>query len=485
MMSVYRIAFVALFMSLLGFVAPPETLAQNVEAEIQNLRSRLDTARSANLHLIAPKQFDEASEHFSTARTMFEDGDKISDIREEVQSGQYDIRQAERLQDVGSVILKSTITARSDALEAKAPEFASDQWEEAEEVIRDAGREIEKGDQNDARDDAREAESLYRKAELTAIRADVLGTAREQRRRAQENDAEEMAQQTWKDAEAKLQEAESILKGDRYERARARDLAQQATLQYQYAYQITRVASRIDDDLDKNVEATLLRYESQIQRISDAVGTDVHFGNGLESAIDRIVASVKSLKDDRGNLQETLAERRATIDRLRTVVDSLDARLADLEQREQTMTARLQQKREREETMNEIRGNFTENEADVLVRGNELIVRMQGLNFPVGSSEIRPANFALLTKLQRVIREFPDGSVTVSGHTDARGNDDTNQNLSEERAQAVREYLLANMNVEASRIRAVGYGESQPIATNDTPEGRALNRRTEIKIVES
>jgi outer membrane protein OmpA-like peptidoglycan-associated protein len=163
-------------------------------------------------------------------------------------------------------------------------------------------------------------------------------------------------------------------------------------------------------------------------------------------------------------------------------VDSLDGRLASLEEREQTMSARLQEKRERERTLREVRSNFTSNEADVLVRGDELIIRMQGLNFPVGSSEIRPANFSLLTKLQRVIREFPDGEIVVSGHTDAQGNDASNQKLSEERAQAVREYLLANMNVDASRMKAVGYGESEPIATNETESGREKNRRIDVTI---
>jgi outer membrane protein OmpA-like peptidoglycan-associated protein len=88
----------------------------------------------------------------------------------------------------------------------------------------------------------------------------------------------------------------------------------------------------------------------------------------------------------------------------------------------------------------------------------------------------------LINKAQRVIREFPDANVVISGHTDARGNDATNQKLSEERAQAVREYLLANMNVEPTRMRAVGYGESQPIATNETEAGRQKNRRIDVKI---
>jgi len=110
-------------------------------------------------------------------------------------------------------------------------------------------------------------------------------------------------------------------------------------------------------------------------------------------------------------------------------------------------------------------------------------VRVYGLSFPVGSSEIRPENFGLLTKLQQVIREYPDAPVTISGHTDSRGNDASNQRLSEERAQAVQEYLMANMSsLSPNQVEAVGYGESRPLASNETEEGRAQNRRIDVTI---
>jgi outer membrane protein OmpA-like peptidoglycan-associated protein len=161
----------------------------------------------------------------------------------------------------------------------------------------------------------------------------------------------------------------------------------------------------------------------------------------------------------------------------------MDARLAELEEREQQVSAELRERQERERTLERARGIFGDDEAEVLLRGDEMIVRMYGLNFPVGSSEIRPENFGLLTKLQQVLREFPEAPVTVAGHTDSRGNDATNQRLSEERAQAVQEYLMANMSsLTPDRINAVGYGESRPLASNETEEGRAQNRRIDVTI---
>jgi outer membrane protein OmpA-like peptidoglycan-associated protein len=142
----------------------------------------------------------------------------------------------------------------------------------------------------------------------------------------------------------------------------------------------------------------------------------------------------------------------------------------------------LQQRERHEQTLRKIRGLYLPGEAEVLLRGEVLTVRLYGLSFPVGSSEIRPEDFALLSKVQATIREFPGRPITVEGHTDSLGDAQRNLALSEERASAVRKYLLANMTVDRGQIGAVGLGENRPIANNETEEGRAKNRRIDLTI---
>ena len=72
--------------------------------------------------------------------------------------------------------------------------------------------------------------------------------------------------------------------------------------------------------------------------------------------------------------------------------------------------------------------------------------------------------------------------IIIEGHTDAFGSDELNMRLSKERAEAVMQYLIANMNLGVSRIQAVGHGENRPIASNKTPGGRAKNRRIDVVI---
>jgi outer membrane protein OmpA-like peptidoglycan-associated protein len=123
---------------------------------------------------------------------------------------------------------------------------------------------------------------------------------------------------------------------------------------------------------------------------------------------------------------------------------------------------------------------FDPSEASLLRKGDDLILRLIGLTFPSGRATIQPDYFSLLAKVQRAIRKLPTGAITIEGHTDSIGDDRYNESLSYERAMAVKSYIVANMGLDESRITALGYGETRPIASNETKEGRAQNRRIDI-----
>ncbi|MCX7063695.1 MAG: OmpA family protein [Proteobacteria bacterium] len=117
--------------------------------------------------------------------------------------------------------------------------------------------------------------------------------------------------------------------------------------------------------------------------------------------------------------------------------------------------------------------------------GNSVVLRLVGLSFGSGSATIKADESALLSEVMRTIEIFGDALITVEGHTDSFGGDELNLELSQRRADAVRAYLLANMNLAAYRISALGYGETRPIANNETAEGRARNRRIDLVISRS
>jgi OmpA-OmpF porin, OOP family len=99
------------------------------------------------------------------------------------------------------------------------------------------------------------------------------------------------------------------------------------------------------------------------------------------------------------------------------------------------------------------------------------------VNFAFDSDRVEERYFSDLSELADFLKRFDDLSVDVEGHTDSVGAEDYNQNLSQRRAQAVVDLLVNEHGIDTNRLNAVGYGESKPVASNDTKDGRAENRR--------
>jgi outer membrane protein OmpA-like peptidoglycan-associated protein len=104
----------------------------------------------------------------------------------------------------------------------------------------------------------------------------------------------------------------------------------------------------------------------------------------------------------------------------------------------------------------------------------------RGIQFDTGSAEIRPESTPALQDVARMLEAHPNLRVAIEGHTDATGSESANRSLSQQRAEAVQQYLTAEAGIAPSRLRAIGKGESNPVASNDTAEGRQSNRRVEL-----
>jgi outer membrane protein OmpA-like peptidoglycan-associated protein len=138
-------------------------------------------------------------------------------------------------------------------------------------------------------------------------------------------------------------------------------------------------------------------------------------------------------------------------------------------------------------------GNYMDKQAEEMQRDLEgariervgegiMITFDSGILFDFDKSNLKAEARTNLDKLAVILNKYADTDLLVDGHTDSKGSDNYNLTLSQERAQAVANYL-ANLQVASTRMTLHGYGESRPIATNDTEEGRALNRRVEVGII--
>lgn len=135
--------------------------------------------------------------------------------------------------------------------------------------------------------------------------------------------------------------------------------------------------------------------------------------------------------------------------------------------------------RQQEELNKELKGSGVE----VQRQGDTINLNMPGgITFDSGKTNIKPAFTPVLDDIANVMVKYPETKIEVQGHTDSVGESGSNLSLSQLRAQSVTSYL-SSRGVDANRVKTIGFGESMPIASNDTADGREKNRRVEIKII--
>ena len=131
----------------------------------------------------------------------------------------------------------------------------------------------------------------------------------------------------------------------------------------------------------------------------------------------------------------------------------------------------------------EFRDELSGSGIEVVREGDNLrLIMPANITFATGQAFITSGFYPTLDAIARVLNKYEKTLLSIEGHTDSQGAAEFNQNLSEQRADGVKQYLT-NQDIIASRLQTIGYGESRAVADNNTANGRALNRRVEIQII--
>ena len=286
---------------------------------------------------------------------------------------------------------------------------------------------------------------------------------------------------TYEKARSLLAQAERELNENRYDTDLPRSLAQQANYEARHAIYLAGVISQLRDE-GGSLEDVILRYEEPLTQISAAADQVAQLDKGIEPVVMELVSYIEGLRDKEAQSERDLADTRKRVGELEDEIRDLDQRLGGVSQERVALVQRLEAEARLREQFTSIENMFSREEARVSREGNRMIIRLVGLTFQSGQAEVQPMYRALLEKVKRAADVFPRSQIVIEGHTDSYGSDETNLALSRKRAEAVSAFLTNELGVPALRLSAVGYGETQPIANNDTEQGRARNRRIDVRI---
>ena len=253
---------------------------------------------------------------------------------------------------------------------------------------------------------------------------------------------------------------------------------------------------------ERRVEGDMIRTREAIAAAQNAVAQrqNQEYVNGLAHIALR---SAQTAEAEEARLAAVAAADSLTKARMAALLNLSEAQRQQMAQQQQLSEAEIAALRER--------NMMVSNEADSLRRANEaanaalnaaftqlrtlvteitnlretsrgIVISLSDILFDVNKATLKPGAQANIGRIAAVLKQYPDKQIAVEGHTDATGADAYNQRLSEERAAAVRATLVEG-GVDPASITSKGLGETQPVATNDTPAGRQQNRRVEVVVL--
>ena len=318
--------------------------------------------------------------------------------------------------------------------------------------------------------EARNAVRIASNADAAKYAPDVIAKANQQLKAAEEAHLQKRDNKTIvslsRDAVQTAEEARVIsVKQKADEDARGQAAAEKAEAEARAA------KARADAD------AELARRQQAEQAMKDAEAAKAEAERMKQEALDAAATAAKAKEEAEQARQAALAEQQAALAQRQDALAQKAVAEAEADRARQAAAKADAEKAEmRSQLLAQLNSILQTNDS---ARG--LIVNMSDVLFDTGSYVLQPGAREKLAKISGVLLAHPGLTLQIEGYTDSVGSDEFNQTLSEQRAGSVRDFL-DSQGVPASSVTARGFGKSQPVATNDTPEGRQRNRRVEIVV---
>lgn len=474
----------AVALCVLLFCAGPLWAQATKEGLFGEQRGALETARTELVDVLAPRTFGQALAAYQAAERDFDRGRDVGRVNAQLATSRQALTEANRIATTARSQFATVLATRADTVAADAATNAPEAWARASERFAEASARLERGDEQGAQRRAAESEVLFREAELLAIKGAILGEARGLIARADAAKVADFAPRTLGDAKRLFAQADQEITRNRYDVAVPRDLATQAAYQARHALYLAGVISTLQErDRDEHaLEELMLGWEQPLARLAGELGVEPRFDAGYQPPLDEMQKQAQAQQQELARLKQEAIDNESQIAALNGEILRLEERLGGVSQERVALQRRVDAQARLRANLATVETSFLPEEARVSRTGDDIVVSLLGINFPVGRSTIDRSNEPLMGKVRDALALFPGSSVVVEGHTDSQGGDSANLILSQDRADAVKQYLVTNFGLDPEKVTSIGYGETRPAASNDTPDGRARNRRIDLVI---
>ncbi len=462
-------------------------------SNVEKLNRGLESAQNNKVDFYSPTEFEKARISYTESYSLGENKNYA----------QSDKTAKEGLKQLATAIANSyrtkeamseVVEYRNLAIDAKANILFPERFDEIDLKLKEVTTLVEIGEIEKAKDYRSELLQEYSSIQLESLQKGIIEVAKQSSKQAIEDGAQSYAPKTLAFADRELKLAVSTLKADRNKIKEANAHAELADYTYRKASRITKIIKNFDD-IDYEEEDKILWFWTQLEKIYKPTGEKLNLADKshvVTSTMQATVSSlVKSLSDSKSlNTKQTTKYQQLTESKdaqLIAIKIEQDAQLSAMieKQAEKDRIKREESARQKEkdDKYKYVNSLFTQEEANVYRKGEDIIISSTGFSFAVGSAELQSSNFPLIKKILLAIQKFPNSKVEIHGHTDSLGSASTNQKISEKRAENVKSFLVNIGKIDPSIIKSEGYGESKPVVSNMLKSGRAKNRRIDVLII--
>jgi outer membrane protein OmpA-like peptidoglycan-associated protein len=440
---------------------------------VDGLERSIADARAQGLDQLAPFWLSKAQDSLAAARRAQAQQAGAAQIARHVAVGQSQLERAESAAAAARTSISDVITQREMALEAGADGLEG--FRKADREFSRLTKEIENQNLEYVLENKERVKAAFRDLEVAAVTNRALKDVRRILKEAEAAGAKKYAPKAYADAVRQTNAAEALIADNLYD---FEEIDHQAATALFYARRAIELArqSKMIRQMDSEQLASWI--EDILHQTARQLNAPDMRDRPFDTQRQNITGSIAALQKNQEFLITTIKAQESDIETLKGRVFTLEGQ----SRQEQFAIKQLEAQQNFNETFQDIQNSFSSNEAEVYRQGNQLVIRLRGMGFAVGKTAIMPENHRLLGKVQRAIRSFDLPEVIVEGHTDSTGPEDVNLRLSRGRAEAVKTHLVSNDTLPPGNVRAVGYGSSRPMMSNETPQGRAANRRIDIVI---
>jgi len=459
---------------------------------VSEAQSLINKAKQDDLAFFSPEQMKEANKVYDNALRDAKAGKGSATALADEAVARVNAARAQSSKV--KYIFEDVLAAREKAIQVNAKTVAADQFDDAEKMLAKAIAQLEIGDEARAKRDIEEIKNQYLAIELNALKKNMLSFAKKAVADAEKRDLDDIAPRTVAQAKDELKLAQDTLEANRTDTAKANVHSNRAIWLIKRAEGIADIDSYFDN-ADFDEEQKILWYQDQLSSVVAPINSEVQFNNMNKEVVAQLRQQVSSVVSDNEALMTQVASTQLEMQQIATASqtrasqlerDKADALMIAQMEREKVEAAREKveaAKKADDARFTAVQSMFSEDEATVYRQRDNVLIRAQGFDFKSGGSEIESSNFVMLNKITEAIKRFPNSKIVVSGHTDSTGSAELNLELSRARAETVSNFITKVSEIDASRVTSNGFGKEKPVASNETAEGRAENRRVEILIV--